>query len=87
MSSLTDEQKLIFNKLIDFSKDNSKYECLINSSAGVGKTYTIIQFLKHLIDNNIINKKICVSSPTHTSLSILKSNIYQNNIISPKIEI
>ena len=49
MSSLTDEQKLIFNKLIDFSKDNSKYECLINSSAGVGKTYTIIQFLKRWI--------------------------------------
>ena len=87
MSSLTDEQQHIFNKLIDYIKDNSKYECLINSSAGVGKTYTIIQFLKYLIDNKIIKKRICVSSPTHTSLSILKSNIFQNNIISPKIEI
>jgi hypothetical protein len=87
MSSLTDEQQNIFNKLIHFVSDNSKFECLINSSAGVGKTYTIIQFLKYLIDNKIVNKKICVSSPTHTSLSILKSNIYQNNIISPKIEI
>ena len=87
MTSLTDEQQVIFDKLIEFSKDNLKFECLINSSAGVGKTYTIIQFLKYLIDNKCINKKICVSSPTHTSLSILKSNIYQNNIISPKIEI
>ena len=87
MSSLTDEQTYIFNKLIEFIKDNSKYECLINSSAGVGKTFTIIQFLKYLIDNKIITKKICVSAPTHTSLSILKSNIFQNNIISPKIEI
>jgi hypothetical protein len=44
----------------------------------------IIQFLKYVIDEKLINKKICVSSPTHTSLSILKSNIYQNNIISQK---
>jgi hypothetical protein len=87
MSSLTEEQQLIFNNLIGFLKDKSKFECLINSSAGVGKTYTIIQFLKYVIDENLISKKICVSSPTHTSLSILKCNIHQNNIISPKIEI
>ena len=87
MSSLTEEQQLIFTNLIDFLIDKSKFECLLNSSAGVGKTYTIIQFLKYIIDEKLINKKICVSSPTHTSLSILKSNIHQNNIISPKIEI
>jgi len=85
--SLTDEQKLIFNKLLEFIENKSKFECLINSSAGVGKTYTIIQFLKHIIDNKLINKKICVSSPTHTSLSILKGNIHQNDIVSIKIEL
>lgn len=85
--SLTEEQTVVFNKLLEFINDDKKFECLINSSAGVGKTYTIIHFLKYIIENKLINKKICVSSPTHTSLSILKSYIVKNNIVSPKIEI
>jgi hypothetical protein len=87
--TLTEEQQKIYDKLIDFIKSDKELEILLSSSAGTGKT-TLMTYLV----NNVIKSKLCrrivICSPTHKSLNILKSKMFEtsnNSLISSNVDI
>ena len=58
-------------------KDNSNI--LLIAGAGAGKTFTIVQKIKYLIENNYVNpKEILVLSFTNKSVNDLKKKITSN---------
>ncbi len=82
---LTKEQQYIYDELINFINSNEK-EIILNSAGGTSKTYTIIELLKFILNTKKINK-IAISTPTHTSLEVIKTNILNSEIKIEKLEI
>lgn len=76
--SLTNDQKEIYNKLMDFIKSDKEREILLIGYAGTGKTTMVTKFINDLINNNIC-KKIVMAAPTHKAVNIAKSKLFDNS--------
>ena len=81
MDILTNTQYTIYEKLYKFVNDDiDKNEylnniILLSASAGTGKTFILSVLIRDLLKNT--DGKICVACPTHVSLNIIMSKIYQ----------
>lgn len=87
--TLTSEQRKVYDDLINFVKLDKDQDILLKSAAGTGKTTLITYFVNNIIKNKLC-KRIVVCSPTHKSLNILKSKMFEtstNSLISSNVDI
>lgn len=76
---LTNEQKKIYNQLINFTQNKNKTEneILLVGYAGTGKTTLMAKFINDLVDKKI-SKRIVMAAPTHKAVNIAKSKLFPN---------
>ena len=74
---LQDEQLKVYDKLMQFIKNDKSNEIILIGYAGTGKTTMITKFLNDIISNNIITK-IVIAAPTHKAVNIVKSKLFDN---------
>ena len=89
MITLTEEQQNVYNELIRFLTNDKEQEIAVLSSAGTGKSTLITYFINNIIKNKLCNR-ISINCPTHKSLAICKSKLFETSstmTISSNIEI
>jgi hypothetical protein len=87
--TLTEEQEKVYDELINFLKNDKEHEISLLSSAGTGKSTLISYFINNIIKNKLC-KRISINCPTHKSLAIVKSKLFETSLtstISSNIEI
>ena len=75
---LTSKQKIIYNQLMEFTKNKNLNEILLVGYAGTGKTTLMAEFINDLVKNNIY-KRIVVAAPTHKAVNIAKSKLFPDS--------
>ena len=68
---LNDDQKDVLTKLKDFVNKESNPYWLLEGCAGSGKTTTVTEFVKYLVNHTMINK-IAMAAPTHKAVKVMK---------------
>jgi superfamily I DNA/RNA helicase len=79
--TLTEEQQKVYDELIKFLKNDTEQQLLLSSAAGTGKTTVITHFINNIIKNKLCNK-IAIATPTHKSLAICKSKLFETSTTS-----
>lgn len=74
---LTNEQKKIYDNMLEFVKSNKSKELLLIGYAGTGKTTLVAKFINDLIKTKLC-KKIVMAAPTHKAVNIAKSKLFGN---------
>jgi hypothetical protein len=85
----TKDQQKVYNELINFIKSDKETQISLIGYAGTGKTTLLSKILNDIMINKLC-KRVAICSPTHKSLNILKSKIYEtceNTTISSNIDI
>lgn len=72
---LTNEQKMIYNNLMNFTQSPVDNEILLVGYAGTGKTTLMAKFINDLVENKIC-KRIVMAAPTHKAVNIAKSKLF-----------
>lgn len=67
-STLNEEQKILFEQLIEFLEDPEKTYFVIEGYAGTGKTYTVSKIIQ------IINGRVAMTAPTNKAVKVLSEN-------------
>lgn len=86
-SNLNDEQKRIMNNLLEYlysPMDEDIKGCLLNGSAGTGKTTTMSKVI-YAVTILSPDQKICINAPTHKAIKVLEqkcSNVFDCGQIS-----
>ena len=75
--SLTREQEIVYNNLVEFVKSDKSKELLLIGYAGTGKTTLVAKFINDLIKTKLC-KKIVMAAPTHKAVNIAKSKLFGN---------
>ena len=87
--NLTIDQQKVYNELINFIKSNKETQISLIGYAGTGKTTLLSKIINDIMINKLC-KRVAICSPTHKSLTILKSKIFEtceNSTISSNIDI
>lgn len=72
-NDLTDDQQIVFDKLIEFTEQYQKNMILVTGFAGTGKTYLTNKFIDWYRDNATgIFQNCVVTAPTHKAVKVLK---------------
>jgi hypothetical protein len=79
--TLTEEQQKVYDTLINFLKNDNQQELMLLGFAGSGKTFLVSRFINDIIKNNLC-KRIVVSTPTHKSLNVMKSKLFETSLTS-----
>lgn len=83
--NLTEDQQIIYDKLIDFIKSPNQTELLLIGYAGTGKTTMVTKFINDLIKTKLC-KKIVMAAPTHKAVNIAKSKLFTDRKNSYELE-
>lgn len=87
--TLTKDQQKIYDELINFVKSDKETQISLIGCAGCGKTTLITKLLNDVMKNKLC-KRVAITSPTHKSLNILKSKLFEtssNLMISSNFDI
>lgn len=87
--SATKDQTHTITEILNSIINKEKGIFSITGSAGVGKSWTITQIIKKILDlnkNGKIYRSIALCTPTHKSLNVLRKMLKNNNILESRIQ-
>lgn len=87
--TLTKEQQTVYDTLINFLANENQQEMMLLGFAGSGKTFLVSRYINDIIKNKLC-RRIVVSTPTHKSLNVMKSKLFETSLtltISNNIDI
>lgn len=79
--TLTEEQQKVYDELINFITKTKEQEHLFLGFAGVGKTFVVSTLINNIMKNKLC-RRISVCCPTHKSLNVMKSKLFETSTTS-----
>ena len=79
--TLTKEQQTVYDTLINFLANENQQEMMLLGFAGSGKTFLVSRYINDIIKNKLC-RRIVVSTPTHKSLNVMKSKLFETSLTS-----